>query len=644
MLNLTIKRSLLLVFVAVGVLTSTLAYIAVSSLNSVQGAANTVAEEWLPRVEEASRLKALMLELRVGYLLHMVASDEPTMQAAEQTIANNHAEVASGLKLYANKYNPSGHQADLIASISDGLAKYEALGKELVVLSRANDTEPAAAILGTMRKQVVPMLEDFSELVQANHDSADASVHGSKNTHASALSKTYATSGVVLVILLLSITYVLRGVTRPIQIITGAISKLAAGDTASSIPYPNRKDEIGKIAGAVEIFRKAAIANIKLEAEAKTQRENAEVERLQVTAAAEADAQGRLAQATAGLASGLQKLASGDLSFQISEPFSPDFEQLRHDLNAAVEQLGATLAAVAETTVSIDNGSREIATGSNDLSRRTEQQAASLEETAAALDEITANVSNSSKRADEARTIVMQTNASAVQSAVIVGKAVEAMQGIEKSSNQISNIIGVIDEIAFQTNLLALNAGVEAARAGDAGRGFAVVAQEVRELAQRSAQAAKEIKALIRTSATEVEGGVALVSETGEALRTIQNFVGTINQHMDAIAVSSKEQSVGLAEVNTAVNDMDQVTQKNAAMVEETNAASATLASESSRLRDLISRFKLPSNVADATALKTNRSSTTGHHIARTEATSLRLIGRKMASGAGKADDTWQEF
>jgi len=189
--------------------------------------------------------------------------------------------------------------------------------------------------------------------------------------------------------------------------------------------------------------------------------------------------------------------------------------------------------------------------------------------------------------------VAKQANDSAALSGQVVSNAVTAMERIEQSSNEISNIIGVIDEIAFQTNLLALNAGVEAARAGEAGKGFAVVAQEVRELAQRSAKAAKEIKTLIGTSSGEVESGVKLVRETGESLKTIEQYVVTINSHMDAIATSAREQSTGLKEVNTAVNQMDQVTQQNAAMVEETNAASATLASESRGLRELISQFDL---------------------------------------------------
>jgi len=386
-----------------------------------------------------------------------------------------------------------------------------------------------------------------------------------------------------------------KTIIKPIKALSSDMQQLAAGRTDITLQGTERKDEIGEMVGAVEIFRQSAITKMQLEADAISERERAEADRGRMTEEAENTARAKLQQATSALASGLRRLAAGDLGFQLSEPFAPDFEALRHDLNSAVKQLEQTLTSVSDAAGSIDTGTREISTSSDDLSKRTEQQAASLEETAAALDQITVNVSNASKRADEARSVAIHANTSAAHSGAVVANAVDAMQRIEQSSSQISSIIGVIDEIAFQTNLLALNAGVEAARAGEAGKGFAVVAQEVRELAQRSAKAAKEIKDLIRNSTAEVESGVKLVRETGEALKTIEQYIVTINQHMDAIATSSREQSVGLAEVNTAVNQMDQVTQRNAAMVEETNAASATLADESRKLRDLISQFQLGS-------------------------------------------------
>jgi PAS domain S-box-containing protein len=293
------------------------------------------------------------------------------------------------------------------------------------------------------------------------------------------------------------------------------------------------------------------------------------------------------------LGDSLKRLCSGDFAFQLNEPFAPEFEFLRADLNTSVGQLCNTFRQISTSVDLLSNGTREITDGVGDLSRRTEAQAANLEETAAALDEITSNVTSSAQRAVNARDVAAQAKLSAEQSAGVVAHAVEAMSRIEDSSSKISNIIGVIDEIAFQTNLLALNAGVEAARAGEAGRGFAVVAQEVRELAQRSAKAAKEIKDLIQNSTTEVANGVRLVSETGGALKSISALIVEINDHVAAISTAAREQSTGLAEVNGAVNSMDQSTQQNAAMVEESSAAAATLSSETLKLKQMIGTFTL---------------------------------------------------
>ncbi len=293
------------------------------------------------------------------------------------------------------------------------------------------------------------------------------------------------------------------------------------------------------------------------------------------------------------LGEALKRLCSGDFGFQLTEPFSAEFEFLRHDLNRSVSQLRDTFQEISTSVDLISQGTREITQGVGDLSRRTESQAANLEETAAALEEITANVGSSAQRAQEARAVAGSAKSSAEKSGDVVAHAVDAMSRIEDSSSKISNIIGVIDEIAFQTNLLALNAGVEAARAGEAGRGFAVVAQEVRELAQRSAKAAKEIKDLIQNSATEVASGVKLVSDTGGALKSISQLIVEINDHVVAISTAAREQSSGLVEVNSAVNGMDQMTQQNAAMVEESSAAAATLSNETQKLQGMIGQFNL---------------------------------------------------
>jgi methyl-accepting chemotaxis protein len=315
---------------------------------------------------------------------------------------------------------------------------------------------------------------------------------------------------------------------------------------------------------------------------------------------AHAEAEDRLAHANSdkqsaigGMSRALDALAHGDLRYRITDGFTGDYAGLRQSFNSAVQQLEEAISGVVSGAVGIQAGASEISQAADDLSRRTEQQAASLEETAAAIDQITATVRRSTEGAAQADTAAQEAKTDAEESGETVRHAVAAMSEIEKSSQQIGQIIGVIDEIAFQTNLLALNAGVEAARAGDAGKGFAVVASEVRALAQRSAEAAKEIKALISASTQQVAEGVSLVGETGKALERIVRQVGEISTVVGEIAASAQEEALGLGQVNTAVNQMDQVTQQNAAMVEESTAASRVLADEAEELARLVGRFRV---------------------------------------------------
>ncbi len=320
---------------------------------------------------------------------------------------------------------------------------------------------------------------------------------------------------------------------------------------------------------------------------AEVEAERARNEALQ-RAAAEAQA-----RVVAALARGLDQLAAGDLTASVADAVPADYEKLKQDFNTAVAKLHEAIGNVASEVGGIQTGASEISHAADDLSRRTENQAASLEETAAALDEITATVARTASGAKDATGIVTAARGEAQEGGEVVRQAVETMQAIEKSSAQIAQIIGVIDEIAFQTNLLALNAGVEAARAGDAGRGFAVVASEVRALAQRSADSAKEIKALISKSSSLVESGADLVNRSGNSLTRIIERVVQIDQLVREIAVSAQEQATALGEINSAINQMDQTTQQNAAMVEETTAASHTLTGEANTLAALVQRFRL---------------------------------------------------
>ncbi|WP_046118449.1 methyl-accepting chemotaxis protein [Ensifer aridi] len=449
-----------------------------------------------------------------------------------------------------------------------------------------------------------------------------------------ALGAVAATVAAVLMAWMLS-----RAIVRPIVGMTGAMGRLAGGDHDIDVPALDRKDEVGQMARAVLVFREAAVEKLRLSGETEKMRNEAEAERSRSDAEKTREA-AEVRFAMEALGAGLTALAEGNVAYRIEAPFADRLDPLRMNFNQSLERLQATLRAVGENAGAINAGAAEIREAANDLARRTEQQAASVEETAAALEEITTTVRDSTKRAEDAGVLVERTRAGAEKSGEVVRRAVSAMHEIEKSSGEISNIIGVIDDIAFQTNLLALNAGVEAARAGEAGKGFAVVAQEVRELAQRSANAAKEIKALIMTSGEQVRAGVGLVGETGAALETIVAEVREINRHVSAIVTAAREQSTGLQEINTAVNAMDQGTQQNAAMVEQSTAASHSLAREAAALDELIAQFKLGDRRQPAVAAASP--------AAKPVASPARQLGQKLKRSFGSAavaqSQDWTEF
>jgi len=386
-----------------------------------------------------------------------------------------------------------------------------------------------------------------------------------------------------------------KKISTPMVRLRNVMQSLARQELDVEVDGQGRGDEIGGMAKTVQVFKDNAIAMRRMESESAQQRRKADEVEAQAKAEREAVA-ARLAEVVEGLANGLGRLSAGDLTCELSKPFSPEYERLRTDFNGAVSGLQNAIQDIMIHTQAIASGTGQIASASDDLARRTEQQAASLEQTAAALGEITATVQRTASGSSHAQKVANTAKQDAEQSATVMRDAVSAMGDIEGSARQIGQIIGVIDEIAFQTNLLALNAGVEAARAGEAGRGFAVVASEVRALAQRAADAAKEIKTLVSNSMKQVERGVRLVGETGQALERIQSGVGEITQSISEIAASAQEQATGLSEVNSAVNQMDQVTQQNAAMVEESTAAAHSLASETEALTQAMIQFKVVSS------------------------------------------------
>lgn len=404
-------------------------------------------------------------------------------------------------------------------------------------------------------------------LLVVEHDLAEVAARGRH-----ALFRMLQTTAVCSAIVLGLGIVMARSVTLPIGRVNAAIRKVADGDLATPVSETDRSDEMGVIARSVDGLREKLAAGALMELE----RERLQTEQAKVVEA---------------LSFGLQNLAAGDLTQPIGDQFANHYDMLRTDFNRTLERLSETIAQVVEVAAGIRRRSNEISRASEDLSNRTENQAATLEQTAAALDELTASVKSAADGARQVESIVRLARQEAEQSATVVQGAVAAMTEIRKSSDHISQIIGVIDDIAFQTNLLALNAGVEAARAGDAGRGFAVVASEVRALAQRSSAAAKEIKSLIVASTQHVGRGVNQVDRTGEALASIVERVAHISTLVSDIAAGAGEQSTGLAEINIGVTQLDQVTQQNAAMVEQSTAASHSLYVEATRLADLVGHF-----------------------------------------------------
>ncbi len=635
--GLKIKFLLPALFSAVILIAIVQGILALSSLGALKGQINVIGSERLPRTLMIAKIDQSTNDVRRGYSDLLLADTPEQLEQARTTIDKRLATRVDAMKAFEALIT-TPKTKEQFDRLSTALKLYGSSADKLAQLMQAKKLDEAKAIYrGEMREAAAVAVTVMNEMVASNQEITDAAIKDSDASYSTAHLTTIMALGLAALVAVGAAMVSYFRIVKPITTITQSMEILAAGNNERPIPFAGREDEIGSMASAVAVFRDNALERVRLEREADenrslSERERIERERQKATEAAEVKA------AVDGIASGLSSLANGDVSHRISTPFAGDLDLLRINFNSSMETLQGTLTAVGENARSIDAGASEIRSAAEDLSKRTEQQAASVEETAAALEQVTTAVKDAAHRAEEAGQLVARTKAGAERSGAIVRDAVAAMQEIEKSSGEISNIIGVIDDIAFQTNLLALNAGVEAARAGEAGKGFAVVAQEVRELAQRSAHAAKEIKALITKSGDQVRHGVNLVDETGRTLETIVAEVQDINRNVTAIVTTSREQSTGLQEINVAVNQMDQGTQKNAAMVEQTTAATHSLAKEAASLTRLLGQFKLGDGRSAPVRVASEASAP-----ARSPA---RALGQKLAGafGGAKTADGWSEF
>jgi methyl-accepting chemotaxis protein len=456
-------------------------------------------------------------------------------------------------------------------------------------------------LLASENKLSVDMIKSRADL-KKSQDASLAAVRAAGDASIEATILTSVAVAIIAIVIgILLAWFVARGITRPILSLNGVMADLSRGRLDSEISGAERKDEIGEMARAVVVFRDAGLEKLRLEQDADDQRKAAEAERAR-NEAAQLEAARQVAQVVEGLGQGLERLASGDLTYRVNDDWAAEYRKIQEDFNGAIGKLQDTIRNIAMSSLEVSNAAAEISTSTTDLSQRTEEQAASLEETSASMEEIAATVKKNAENAQHANQLAQGTQEIAGRGGAVVAEAVNAMARIEDSSRKISEIISVIDEIARQTNLLALNAAVEAARAGEAGRGFAVVASEVRSLAQRSSQAAKDIKDLIASSSGEVKEGVELVNRAGQSLEEILRSIKDVADIVADIATASAEQATGIDQVNRALTQMDEVTQQNSALVEENASTAKTLEDQQTAMAERVGYFRFDAEARAAAA------------------------------------------
>jgi methyl-accepting chemotaxis protein len=632
--NLSVRSKVITCFVCVLAATAALGEFSVDSLRTVDDEAEQIRSNWLPATMYLGKIAASSMRYRQVQAQYMLETTEDARNTDLKVLNGIKDDIAGA----QDNYEPTvmtGKERELASAFEKKWQDYIGLQDQLAGLVSKKGSEKAAIEFYTETLKT-----PFAEFQKALDEELAYQVTGANEAgnHGAAVFESardwiWRAVGTAALLSICIAFMLIRAVCSPLRLMTRTMTELAEGNLAVKVPAAGRKDEIGKLAGATRTLKDQLAAA-----------EKSKSEQTQII--------------VSGIGSGLDSLAKGDLTQRVTADLTGPFAKLKDDFNGAVGRLQNTMATVLVSTSGISAGANEISQAADNLSKRTEQQAASLEETAAALEQITATIKKTAQNAKETSTIVATAKSAAEEGGRVVETAIQAMGEIEQSSKKITDIIGVIDEIAFQTNLLALNAGVEAARAGDAGKGFAVVASEVRALAQRSGEAAKQIKTLIKTSGEQVNSGVKLVGGSGTALKRIADQVIEINNLVSEMAHAAQQQATGIEQVSAAVVQMDRVTHQNAAMVEESTAASRNLAAETADLSKLVSFFRVASETTQDKRPVRDRKTAGGmagarssfRKSAKTAAQSPALVGPGAEAALAldiapeAVEDEWQEF
>ena len=623
--KLTIRSSLIGIVVALAAAVIAAIGLSMLGMSAMKADTETLANRVMPTVKIAGEIESLMLTRHLLLNMHANTTDAAALSQFEADIRNDSA----NLERLRRDLGP----LLVLESSREALKRYEALvptylsGIDKVLdLSRKGDKQAAAAQLREIRPTVYAMkqaLEDLGKHISSRGLTVIAAAEATYKTNL------FLFMGLAVVSALVSLGAILmatRRIASPIVATTNAMNELAKGHLETVIQHTERHDEIGTMAKALEVFRENLVKVRALEEQerAAAERRMRAAENMAlvvsdvgevVAAAAAGDFSARLQidqadaqmqklvagineinavvdSATSEFARTLSAVAAGDLTVRIDSAYRGKFAELKGAINETVDRLSSTVKTIQLTSSEVGLAAREINMGADDLSKRTEEQASSLEETAATTEELAASVKASAQASRQAASIANEAMEAAQAGGAIAGQAVDAMARIEDASTKISDIIRVIDDIAFQTNLLALNAAVEAARAGDAGKGFAVVASEVRTLAQRSSEAAKDISALISSSNSEVGEGVKLVRQAGEQLSQILTASKKVAATIADISAASGEQANGIDEMSQAVAHLDEMTQQNAALAEQSAASAGSLSNRIGQLNDLVAAFR----------------------------------------------------